>query len=485
MKKVLYLSGLLNSINNINDNTECLGQLSPYDYIITTPKGGPNELTYSNILNNTIWTNNSISIQANATLDVFGSSNMWLLTDNSSTSVGNISQSITIINNNNTHVVSFFYKSSTSSVLGISISLTGGTTNVNLGLALDTIANNYSAASTLGSTPIAPPTIISTGINGIYRISIPIVNNNTGNTTLKVSFSPAYASTLAGNGYSFNTLPVVSLLNSVYLSHIQVDNSGVLNIYTDTLSVPVTVNQYISDLQVINSLKEQNSIQIFILKLDLTSYFSTFLVDQISYYYGGLISYVYLNTCDYSNTVNRTIQINAFNYIRGKNYNVAFTSNNPQDTLDYVVSPLYNNTGQSLPIYSNDINIVLNILNNEVWLSKIPVIAYDIVRTNLLRYKSILKICIGSSDNATDYSSLVRSKLWNYLNFFGYTACGFSSDVTYYNGSDRTIIYNQEQSTVLNAGQNVDWYYTDDNTITRSDGPIMSVTSTIDIAVFS
>jgi len=84
--------------------------------------------------------------------------------------------------------------------------------------------------------------IVDLGING-WRVSLKLINNNSGNTVSTFFLYPAFATILAGSG---DTAVINSLTGSAGFTKMQLEQSTSPTSYIPTTSVPVTVTDYVA-----------------------------------------------------------------------------------------------------------------------------------------------------------------------------------------------------------------------------------------------
>jgi hypothetical protein len=261
-----------------------------------------------------------------------------------------------------------------------------------------------------------------------------------------------------------------------------------LSAYHLIITSPKTATTLAEDLAILKSLSNLNPDVKIAIRVDMASY-TNGAIDTIYADYGTLANYIFLDNCDYAGAVTRTAQNTAMNYVRSKNYMVAFNAANPQHVLDNVIDATYNPTGSSIAIQPNDIFVVDNVLANNVWLSKLNFIEQLVVSTRLLKYRNLLKALVVSTDIVGSYNtqatSANRQIVWDIGNFCGFDYCGFAAEPTFYGAAESTVKFLAEVSTVTNIGPNFIWSYTDDNTITRSDSKKMLIPSTVNVATYA
>lgn len=151
-------------------------------------KSATNLLPRSTDFLNAPWVNTNVTV-ATSQADPTGSSNGFLLTDNSLTVMGNITQSITVADSMNPYVFSVYVRKTTSATIfpGFVLAFTGGSFPITIGMALNTNNGALIQNNTMG----APTYTSVVEITNYWRISIGISNNLSGNTTIACSIYPS------------------------------------------------------------------------------------------------------------------------------------------------------------------------------------------------------------------------------------------------------------------------------------------------------
>jgi hypothetical protein len=192
---------------------------------------------------NAAWlkTNVNVTATGDTTLAPDGTTTADTLTDNDAAVDVLLSQTFTVPNDSATYTGSFFLKAGTSPVVAIRLSLTVGGTPVNTTIAFNP-SNGQFSASSLGTAPVAVTVVAAP--NGFWRVSFPITNNSTGNTTLGMSIRPYSAAALAGNGLGFTTTHVISGTGTVIAWGAQIEPGALATSYIATVAAQVTVTDY-------------------------------------------------------------------------------------------------------------------------------------------------------------------------------------------------------------------------------------------------
>lgn len=169
-----------------------------------------NGLSYSEQFGTSPWAISTGTVNANTTDAPAGGTVADTLVDSSAAATGYMYQDLTIQNNSSTYTFSIYVKQAVSGVIALQANMTGGSA-VNYAVAVDVNSGDYTTASSVGS---APGSCTVTSVSGWWRVSFPIANNSSGNTSVRLAIYPSYASSLNGSGLGSNTAQDVTLTSS-------------------------------------------------------------------------------------------------------------------------------------------------------------------------------------------------------------------------------------------------------------------------------